>query len=41
MKTHRITVRVRGWEVDYNKYNTVPRSTFFTAVIRQTPKNIK
>lgn len=41
MKTHRVTVRVRGWEVDYNKYNTVPRSTFFTAVIRQTPKNIK
>lgn len=41
MATHRITVKVRGWKVDFEKYNRTPKSTFFTAVIRQLPKNIK
>lgn len=41
MTTRRITVQVRGWEVDYNKYSRIPKSTFFTAVIRQMPKNLK
>lgn len=41
MRTNRITVRVRGWEVDYQKYNIVPKSTFFTALIRGFHKNIK
>lgn len=39
--TQRITVKVRGWKVDYNKYNLVPKSIYFTAVIRQVPKNLK
>ena len=39
--TRRITVQVRGWIVDSTKYNTAPRSMYFTAVIRQVPKNLK
>jgi hypothetical protein len=41
MATHRITVQVRGWDVDYSKYSSVPRSIYFTAVIRSVPKNLK
>ena len=41
MTTHRITVQVRGWDVDYSKYSSVPRSIYFTAVIRSVPKNLK
>ena len=40
--TRRITVQVRGWEVDYTKYNLIPKAIFFTAVIRSAPdKNLK
>lgn len=39
--TRRITVQVRGWEVDENKYNLVPKAMFFTAVIRSAPKSLK
>ena len=39
--THRITMQVRGWRVDHNKYNLIPKSIYFTAVIRSTPKNLK
>lgn len=41
MATHRITVQVRGWKVDYTKYNLIPKSIYFTAVIRQVPRNLK
>ena len=41
MATKRITVQVRGWEVDYEKYNRVPKSIYFTAVIRQVPQHIQ
>lgn len=41
MATHRVTVKVRGWRVDHNKYNIVPKTPWFTAVIRQVPKNLK
>ena len=40
--TRRITVQVRGCQVDHVKYNLVPKAIFFTAVIRSTPdKNLK
>lgn len=39
--TRRITVQVRGWDVDGEKYSRVPRSMYFTAVIRSSPKNLK
>lgn len=41
MATHRVTVKVRGWEVDTTKYNLIPRSIYFSAVIHKVPKNIK
>lgn len=41
MATRRITVQVRGWKVDYTKYNLIPKSIYFTAVIRSVPKNLK
>ena len=39
--TQRVTVQVRGWRVDHTKYNLIPKSIFFTAVIRKVPKNLK
>jgi hypothetical protein len=39
--TKRISVKVRGWEVDYNTYSSVPRSIYFTALLKSIPKNIK
>ena len=39
--TRRITVQVRGWRVDHTKYNLIPKSIYFTAVIRSVPKNLK
>ena len=41
MATRRVTVRVRGWEVDTNEYSIVPKSMYITAVIRSLPKNLK
>lgn len=41
MATQRITVKVRGWKVDHTKYNLIPKSIYFTAVIRSVPKNLK
>lgn len=37
----RISVKVRGWEVDYNQYSTVPKSMYFTALLKIAPKNLK
>lgn len=39
--SRRITVRVKGWEVDTSVYNIVPKSSFFTALLRNAPKNLK
>ena len=39
--TGRISVRVKGWEVDYNKYSMVPQSTLFTALLKIAPRNLK
>ena len=41
ISTQRVTVQVRGWKVDHTKYNLIPKSIYFTAVIRSVPKNLK
>lgn len=41
LQTKRISVRVRGWKVDYTKYHKVPSTTFVTALLKTMPKNLK
>ena len=41
ISSQRVTVRVRGWDVDHKEYTNVPRSIYFTAIIRTVPRNLK